>query len=147
MRASQVAIDFIKNHEGFVEKIYSDTGENPTIGYGHRVVAGETFASLTEEEAYALLLEDIAKHEKCIHQVVTVPLTQSQYDALVSFVFNIGCSAFKTSSVLRHLNAGEYEEAAEWMRKYIYDSQKVPRIGLANRRKDEIGLFNGIVEA
>lgn len=104
MRASQKAIDLIKNSESFSPVPYLCPAKKWTIGYGHVILANEHFDSITEQEAEELLRQDIGATESCINNSVTVSLSQNQFDALVSFVFNIGCAAFKQSTMLQLLN-------------------------------------------
>ena len=157
MKTSQSGIDLIKKFEGFSAKPYVCPAGKMTIGYGHVILPGEFLESVTQETAEALLHNDIEEREVIIKQAVTVDLSQGQFDALVSFVFNVGQgkkgikSGFvelrdgRPSTMLRLLNAGDYEGAAgqfgEWV--YIKDkfgnSQKSK--GLIRRRKAERELF------
>ena len=114
MNISANGLAIIKRHEGLRMHAYPDPasgGEPWTIGYGHTagVRAGQT---ITQAEAEAFLLADLAWVERTIDECVTSPLTQGQYDALCSLIFNIGAGAFKGSTLLRELNARDYEAAA-----------------------------------
>lgn len=127
MRAGIEAIKLLKKFEqgpggSFASKVYQcSSGEN-TIGYGHVVLPHEHFETITEEEAEELLKKDIAIAEDAINRYVKVPLTQNRFDALVSFVFNVGVKAFKESTLLKKLNQGLYDEIDEELAKWVYVS-------------------------
>lgn len=106
MKPSQSCIDFIKSFEGFREHAYLCPAGVPTIGYGttEYVNLGDT---VTEEEAYELLKNDVQESADAIDDLVDVELTQNQYDALCSFVYNVGREAFKNSTLLKMLNRGK----------------------------------------
>jgi len=96
--------------------------------------------TIMQVEADRLLSEDLKWAEATVNNHVKVPLTQQQYDALVSFVFNIGGCEFKSSTLLKKLNANEYLEAANQILRWDHDNGKVVR-GLTNRRVAERALF------
>lgn len=104
MKASQKAIDLIKYFESFSAEPYLCPANYLTIGYGHRILPNENFEKITEEEAEIILKKDMIFAEKAINEFVEVELSQNQFDALVSFVFNVGVEAFKNSTLLRSLN-------------------------------------------
>ena len=110
MKTSEKAIELIKNFESFSSKVYKCKGGKWTIGYGH--VVNKVVPNITKEEAEELLKNDISKAENAINSLVRVKLTQNQFDALVSLVFNWGASNFADSIGLLKLNAGDYKEAA-----------------------------------
>ncbi len=113
MRTSAQGLDLIMQSEGFRATVYKDVAGIPTIGYGHRILLGESFpARLTQPEAQALLARDVGAAEEAVSILVKVPLTQSQFDALVDFVFNLGSGRLASSTLLRELNAGNYTAAA-----------------------------------
>ena len=144
MRTSESGIDFIKRHEGFRKNAYRDPGGRWTIGYGHllspnvqRDFSGET---ITRERAEELLRYDIQEAERCVNNHVTVPLTQNQFDALVSWTYNLGCGNLKSSTMLDVLNAEQYNRVPDEIQRWTYiDGEHSP--GLANRRQDEANLF------
>lgn len=127
MKTGIEAIKLLKKFEqgprgGFASEVYKcSSGEN-TIGYGHVVLPNEHFTTITEEEAEELLRKDIAIAEDAINRYVKVPLTQNRFDALVSFVFNVGVKAFKSSTLLKKLNQGLYDEIDEELAKWVYVS-------------------------
>jgi lysozyme len=96
MKISSDGLNLIKKAEGFSPVIYKCSSGYDTIGYGHRVLPGERFATITKEQAQELLIKDSQVAQDCVNNAVKVPLSQSQFDALVSLVYNIG--------VMRSLN-------------------------------------------
>jgi len=75
-----------------------------TIGYGHVILPNENFTEITQKEAVDLLRKDVSIAEECVNSFIKAPLMQYQFDALVSLCFNIGCNAFKKSTLARKLN-------------------------------------------
>jgi lysozyme len=141
MRASRSAFDLIKLSEGLRLEAYPDTGKVPTIGWGH-TKGVEIGDRITKEKAEELLAEDVAEAERAVNHHVRVELTQGQFDALVSFVFNLGEHQFKKSTLLRMLNHKDYLGASNQFRRWVYDDNvKLP--GLVVRRNREQRLFNG----
>jgi GH24 family phage-related lysozyme (muramidase) len=112
----------------------------PTIGWGHTrgVKPGDT---CTVEEAEAFLQEDLAPACHAVESMVKVPLTDNQFDALVSFVFNVGEEAFHDSTLLRVLNAGHYDAVPAQLARWNKDNGVV-LTGLTRRRKAEEDLWN-----
>jgi len=140
MNMPQDAIDLIKKHEGFQPRPYLCPAGYRTIGYGHRILPGEVFDRMTGREAGSILLWDLQKTFKVIDEVVKVPLNDNQLSALLSFVYNVGGSAFKGSTLLKKLNDKKYKEAANQLLRWVYANQKeLP--GLVNRRMEERTLF------
>jgi lysozyme len=130
----------IESFEGLRTSAYLPTPHDvPTIGYGHTdgVKMGDT---CTQEQADAFLEEDLRAAELAIECMVAVPLNQNQFDALVSFVFNVGAHAFETSTLLRLLNEGDYAGAANQF--LVWRKQNgVTLPGLVARRTKERALF------
>jgi lysozyme len=112
MQISEKGLKLIKKEEAFAPRLYHCPAGKPTIGYGHVVQANEprlldAGRVLTEAEASALLLQDVSKkYGAHVAKRLTRPVTQNQFDALVSFCFNVGTGGFDQSSVLRLANAG-----------------------------------------
>ena len=144
---SQAALDFIAAQEGFRASVYRDAAGIETIGYGHRLIEGECFPDgIGEDAAKRLLASDAARAETAVRAQLTVPLTQGQFDALVSFVFNIGAGAFASSTLLRKLNDGDIAGAAdEFLRwnKITSGGALIAEPGLTARRAAERQLFLG----
>ncbi|GKX60262.1 lysozyme [Leminorella grimontii] len=137
----QAGINLIKEFEGLKLSKYRDAVGLWTIGYGHLIRSGETFErSLTEQEAEALLRKDLLESERGIRRLVSVPLTQNQFDALVSFVFNVGVGRLATSTLLKKLNAQDYRGAADELPKWNRAGGNVLE-GLTRRRQAERALF------
>lgn len=96
---------------------------------------------LTEQQCWDLLDQDLEPAEKSVNEAVTVPLNQNQFDALVSFAFNVGDGAFRSSTLLKLLNQGRYDDVPTQLRRWIRDNGHVVQ-GLVNRREKEITLWN-----
>lgn len=143
MKISQRGIDAIKRHEGARLNAYLDVAGIPTIGVGH-TQGVELGQQITQAQADEFLRSDLAWVEQCIAETVQVSLTQQQYDALCSLIFNIGAGAFKGSTLLRHLNAGDYSGAADeflrWNKARVNGVMTVVP-GLASRRAVERSMF------
>lgn len=141
MQISKDGIDLIKQFEGLYLKAYRCPAGVPTIGYGHTagVAVGQT---ITQQQADDYLRRDVRQFERAVARLVTVPLTQGQFDALVSFAFNLGEGALAQSTLLRLLNAGDYAGAAAQFDRWVYASGK-KLSGLVKRRAAERALFEG----
>lgn len=141
MKTSQRGIDLIKEFEGYSERVYMCAGGKYTIGYGHTrgVEPGDT---CTREQAEEYLRMDVVEAEETIEALVKVPLTQNQFDALVSLVYNIGSGNFYDSTIRRVINnnvsdINEYRKA--WMM-WVKSKGKILK-GLERRRIAEFNLF------
>ena len=147
MRVSEAGMRLIKESEGCVLKAYPDpaTGGEPfTIGYGStgsHVYPGKV---ITQAEADRLLDEDVDLFERGVNRLVNVDLTQGQFDALVCFAFNLGLGALQQSTLLKLLNAGDYEGAAKQFARWDKAAGKV-MAGLTKRRQAESELFQSEV--
>jgi lysozyme len=139
MNTSDKGAEFITQHEGERLKAYRDVAGILTIGVGHTgdVEEGDT---ITKEQSRELLLGDLSEAEDAVNAYVKVELNQNQYDALVSFVFNVGAGNFKSSTLLKKLNAGDYEGAAGQFERWdMAGGRHIP--GLLKRRHAEAALF------
>lgn len=134
-----IASDFVKQWEGRELKAYRCSANRLTIGYGHTkgVQEGD---EISPAEAEQLLVEDLTAIADDLNRLVNVPVSESQYIALLSLAFNIGGTALKKSTLLFHLNHKRYDEAAEEFDKWIYAGGKVSE-GLKRRRAAERKLF------
>lgn len=132
----------IRAYESCRLTAYLDTGGVPTIGWGH--IGPEVHLGLTwtQAQADAAFLRDTGWAQAAVRCDVAVPLTQGQFDALVSLVFNIGAGAFARSTLLRLLNQGNYRAAADEFPKWNRDNGQVVE-GLSNRRAKERAMFLG----
>lgn len=136
---SAAALSAIQLHEGVVQTAYLDPVGIPTICAGHTegVFLGQ---QRTLKECEAMLKEDVSYAGKAIARCTKVDLTQEQYDALTSFVFNVGGSAYCTSTLVRKLNAGDCFGSASQFDRWVYaKGRKLP--GLIKRRAAERALF------
>lgn len=144
MKTSKNGIQLIKSFEGCRLKAYKCPAGIWTIGIGHTgTVNGKPITAdmtITELMAETLLAIDLQKFEKCINDNVKKPLTQNEFDALVSFVFNVGTGAFLKSSMLKLLNSGHLPLAVGQFDRWIYAKGKVLN-GLKKRRAAEKALF------
>jgi len=140
-RSTSIAgLDALKNHEGFSATAYQDTAGNWTIGYGHKLQDGESFDAIDQAQATALLAGDVRAAEDAVNSLVSAPLSQTQFDALVSFVYNVGAGAFRKSTLLAKLNAGDVAGATAEFSRWTHSGGKVDPI-LVARREDEARLF------
>ncbi len=142
MDLSLAGLAHLKQFEGLRLQPYTDSAGKWTIGYGHLIKTGESFDTITEGQAAALLADDVGTAEDAVNALVKVPLTQPQFDALVSFVYNVGVGAFRRSTLLRLLNAGDYAGAAGQFPLWRNAGGRVVQ-GLVNRRAAEVALFAG----
>lgn len=140
-KTSQVGIDLIKAFEGLELKAYKDAVGVVTIGYGHTRTA-KMGQEITPERAEELLRADLRRFEEGVSRVVAVPLTQAEYDALISFSFNVGLGALQKSTLLRKLNRGDRIGAADEFPRWNKAGGQVLR-GLIKRRNAERHLFLG----
>ncbi len=138
-KLSQTGINLIKRWEGLRTNAYLCPAGVWTIGYGHTKNVRQGMM-ISHQKAEELLLEDLLIYEEAIERLVQVPLNQNEFDALVSFTFNVGIGAFSKSSLLQILNTGDYQDAARQFSRWVRGGgQKLP--GLVSRRKDEYNLF------
>lgn len=139
-KISKLGLDLIKQWEGLRLKAYLDIGGVLTIGYGHTGADVKPNQTITLSEAEALLLKDLAKFEAGVEQLVRVPLNDNQFSALVAFSFNVGLNAFKNSTLLKVLNAGNYDAVPDQLKLWCNVNGK-RSVGLVNRRAAEIALW------
>ncbi len=139
MHISEKGLALIRQFEGLRLLAYKCAADVPSIGYGHTRTA-KMGQSITKERAEELLREDVSRFEAAVSRLVTVPLTQGQFDSLVAFAFNVGEGALERSTLLRLLNAGQYAEAALQFGRWVKGGGKeLP--GLVRRRAAERALF------
>jgi len=140
LKTSQQGLELIKRFEGFSSKPYLDPVGIPTIGYGHTFGVTMDMRPISEERATEYLKEDVLHAELGVKELVRVPLTQNQFDALVSFTYNLGVGNFELSTLLRKLNSSRYDDVSAEFGKWIYAGGKRLR-GLEERRRAEAELF------
>ena len=144
MKTSDRGVALIKAHEGLRLQAYQDPVGVWTIGYGHTTAAGppkvERGMKITDAGADAILRQDLAKFEGYVSSAVKVPLNQNEFDALVSFTFNLGPGNLRSSTLLKKLNAGDRAGAADEFLKWTKAGGKTLP-GLVKRREAERALF------
>ncbi len=154
MKTSKQGRDIIRNYEGVVLHPYICPGGYMTIGVGHMLTKSELHSGkinigdesviwqkgLTHKQADTLLAKDLEEVERQVDAMVSAPLTQGQFDALVSFVFNVGPGAFANSTLRKLVNLRRYSEVPGQFRRWVFaGGKKLP--GLAKRREAEIFLW------
>lgn len=140
MKISQKGIDLVKSFEGLELKAYKDSVGVATIGYGSTGSHVSMGMTITKEQAEQLLKKDLERFEKGVSELVKVPLNQTQFDALVSFSFNLGLGNLKSSTLLKKLNTSDYNGAADEILRWNRAGGKV-LAGLTRRRIAERDLF------
>ena len=141
MQLTAEGLDLIKRFEGFRNRPYIDVAGFPTIGYGHLIVPPQSFPNgVSEPQAASLLAADVSAAELAIGRLVKVVLTQGQFDALVDFCFNLGAGRLQSSTLLRCLNGGRYDAAAEQLLLWDLAGGEV-NLGLKARREAELRLW------
>lgn len=140
MNISKNGTDLIKLFESLQLKAYYCPAGVWTIGYGHTLNV-KRMDVITEQEADCYLMQDLYQVENSINKLVRVKLTQNQYDALCSFIFNVGVGAFNKSTLLAKLNTGDYLGAANEFKRWN-KAGGVIMAGLVRRRQAEEDLFN-----
>jgi lysozyme len=142
MNISDEGVDLIEAFEGLRLTAYQDVGGIWTIGYGHTGNGVYSGLTITEDQAEALLLADLSKFENIINAYIKVSLAQNQFDALISFTYNVGGENFESSTLLKDVNASDFTSAADqFLRWDLVHGQVVE--GLLNRRNAERALFLG----
>lgn len=155
MQMSENGLELLKQWEGFKLAVYKDSAGLPTIGVGHLITKSELAAGtiviggvavqyaggLTDQQALDLLSQDVTPAEQAVNTRVTVELNQNQFDALVSFTFNVGVGAFTGSTLLKVLNQSQYDQVPAQLLRWTRAGGKVVQ-GLVNRRQNEINLWN-----
>lgn len=144
MKTSDHGIAFIKRWEGVKLNAYLCPANVWTIGVGHTAAMGDPKPvkgmRLSEAEADMILRRDLKAIERDIIAVVKAPLSQGQFDTLVSFVFNVGIGAFRKSTLLKKLNAGDAKAVPSELMKWTRAGGKVVQ-GLVNRRRAEADMW------
>lgn len=146
MKTSQAGIDLIHSFESLRLKAYPDPGSKDgkpyTVGWGSTgsdIGAGTVW---TKEKADQRFASDLSKFEQAVSLLVKVPLTQYQFDALVSFTYNLGIGSLKSSTLLKMLNEGDYSNAGLQLLRWT-KNDGVEMAGLVRRRKAELKMFKG----
>jgi len=148
MKASKKCLEMLAHHEGVRQKPYKCPAGLWTVGVGHLIGDGKSLPdswnrTFSLEEVYAILAKDVERFERGVSRYITVPLKQCEYDAIISFSFNLGLGVLQRSTLRQALNRGDKEAAIESLLKYNKAGGKILK-GLDNRRKDEAALFKGL---
>jgi lysozyme len=145
MKVSKECLKMLAHHEGVRQKPYKCPAGLWTVGVGHLIGDGKTLPdswnrTFTLDEVYDILAKDVVRFERGVNKYITVPLRQNEFDALVSFSFNLGLGVLQRSTLRQALNRGDKEMAIQSLLKYNKAGGKVLK-GLDKRRKDEAALF------
>lgn len=144
LRTSEDGLDLIKHFEGLRTEAYYCTGNKRTIGYGHLI--GDYISTCTVQQAEEWLVDDVKSSERAVKSLVGVRLAQNQFDALVSFVFNLGAFNFKKSTLLKRINSGSHEDVPFQLSRWNKSGRPLKvTSGLTRRRKAE-GVMYGTGE-
>lgn len=142
---TQEGLRLIKRFEGFEPEIYLDAAGLPTIGYGHLIRKGEhkMFENgISEAAGEALLIKDVLVAERAVLRLIDVPLTDGQFDALVSFTFNLGGGALQRSTLRRKVNREEHNEVPREFLRWVWAGGRKLQ-GLVRRRDAERRVYIG----
>ena len=139
MYTSEKGLNLIKKYEGLRLKAYKCPAGKLTIGYGHTNNVRPDDV-ITEAQAVELLLRDVLDCEGVINRLVMKTLNQGQFDACISFIFNLGAGNFQRSTLLRKINQGDFAGASREFSRWIYSNGKILN-GLKKRREEEKQLF------
>jgi len=153
---SKQGLQLIMDSEGFSQHLYDDPAGHCTIGFGHLVHKGPCNGMDPSELPYALgisrqqgenlLRQDAQRFVQLVNRTVLVPLTQAQFDALVDFAYNVGFKAFRSSTLLKKLNAGDYAAVPAQLRRFV-KAGGVELPGLVTRRAREAEMFASGLQA
>lgn len=139
--ASDNGLAIIRQFEGYSPFVYNDAAGLPTVGFGHLIRPGEKFSQpLLPKEAEELLKKDVVSTERGVNRRAHVKLWQKQFDALVSFTFNLGEGALSKSTLLKKVNAGQHGDVPPEFGKWVFAGGKKLR-GLILRRDAEAMLY------
>lgn len=160
-RMSDAGIEFLKKEEGWRTEMYRDQVGLPTIGVGHLLTKDELMSGkivvvdhgadrvmrwrdgLTDDDVHAILRADLRLAEYWVHFTAEhMPLAPHQFDALVSFAFNVGVVAYQRSTLVKKILARAYDEVPAQLRRWVYGGGKKLPV-LVNRREREIALWHG----
>ena len=141
MKISAEGLALIKKFEGCELEAYKCSAGVWTIGYGHTKGVEEGM-TITKDQAEEMLLEELVEYEKAVEEAVHNQLDQCMFDALVSWTYNLGPTNLNSSTMLKVLNAGQYDEVPAQMKRWNKAGGKVLE-GLVRRREAEALLFEG----
>jgi lysozyme len=154
METSKNGLDLLRKWEGQASHLYYDSAGFPTIGIGHLLTKSENTSGkiiinhetiqirdgLSDKQCWELLIQDLEEAEDAVNLYVFAELNQNQFDALVSFTFNVGVGAFRKSTLLKLLNQLKYDQVPAQLRRWIRSGGQIIN-GLITRRENEIKLW------
>lgn len=141
MQISQKGLDLIKEFEGLRLEAYKCSAGVATVGWGHTGPDVKLGMKITEDQAEALLKQDLAKFERGVLEALgDAPTTENQFSALVSLAYNIGLGAFRKSTALREHKAGNSKRAVAGIMMWVKANNKILG-GLVRRRRAEAALY------
>jgi len=144
MRMRSAGLDLLKRSEGYRSHTYLDAAGIATIGYGHQLLFHDSFPDgITEAQAEKILSSDLWGAEQAVQRLVRVTLTQGQFDALTDLCFNLGAGKLASSTLLKELNAGQYEAAREQLLRWDHVGSQ-ENAGLKARRQAEFQLWGNV---
>lgn len=138
MNISERGLQLIKDFEGYSSKAYLCPAGYKTIGYGH--VTDNNMDEITRSEADNFLAEDIYKAERSVMRNIKIDLTQGQFDALVSFTFNLGSAALQRSTIRQKINREEHQDVPKEFMRWVYAGGMILS-GLVKRREAEADVY------
>jgi lysozyme len=146
MKTSKKGIDLIKKYEGFVSKPYLCPAKVPTIGFGATYYADGRQVSMkddpiTQAAAIDLLKNMLTRYENAVNRYVQTEINQNQFDALVSFAYNLGCGALQKSTLLKKINNDPCDPDIHYQFKRWVRANGIILDGLVKRRKSECDLY------
>lgn len=142
-KCTENGLNLIKRYEKLALRTYICPAGYPTIGYGHvvKIAEAESFKNgITESQADVFLEVDVAVAERAVLRLITAPLTDGQFDALVAFTFNLGSGALQRSTLRRKVNREEHDDVPAELMKWVWAGGRKLN-GLIRRRKSEILLY------
>ena len=141
---TQEGLDLIKHFEGFSPIVYTCPAGYATIGYGHLMTKDETFKTIKQDDAQELLRNDAEDAERAVLRYIDVPLTDGQFDALVSFTFNLGSGALQRSTLRRKVNRQAHGEVPDQFNRWVWAGGRKLN-GLIARRRMESELYLSLI--
>ncbi len=140
---SDFGINFIKSFESFSSRVYLCPGGFRTIGYGHVLAKGEYYSIISHQNALELLKLDLTSIEKSVIRNINIPLSQNQFDSLVSFTFNVGGGSLQRSRLRQKINYGSsIDEISKEFLYWVYSNGRKLQ-GLVRRRIFEARVYCG----
>lgn len=140
IKIPQIVIDFIRDVEGCLLRPYKDTAGKLTIGIGHLIKPGEEFSVITQQKAEDLLCADMQVAARAVARLITRPLNDNQYTALLSFTYNLGGGTLQRSTLRSKCNRGDDADIGVEFMRYVWSAgRKVA--GLVHRRAAEAALY------